>query len=303
MTPRVVVIGDVMRDVLVRPEGPLAPGADTRAEIIQASGGSGANQAAWLAAMGVPARMIGRVGAADHAALCAEFRAAGVDPALAADAQAPTGMLVALIDPDGQRSFYTSRGANDRLCPDDLPLDLIRGAALLHVSGYAMVAEGPRGAVAAAMRDAAAMGVPVSVDPGSASFLREIGPDRFAALTAPASFCFPNRDEAAVLAASDDPAIQAARLGARYQVLAIKDGAGPAQIFEGGVLVAQGAPAPIRAIDTTGAGDAFFAGFIAARLGGAAPPDCLAAAHAAGALAVMRLGARPSPQLSTGSLA
>jgi sugar/nucleoside kinase (ribokinase family) len=58
-------------------------------------------------------------------------------------------------------------------------------------------------------------------------------------------------------------------------------------------LVAHGAPAPIDALDTTGAGDAFFAGFIAARLRGAAPPDCLACAHQAGARAVMRMGARP----------
>lgn len=290
---RVIVIGDVMRDVLVRPDGPLIPGADRRAEIVHAPGGSGANQAAWLAATGVPVTFVARVGAADHAGLCADFRAAGVNPALAADDRAATGTLVALIDPDGERSFYTSRGANDHLCAADLPLTLLDGAALLHVSGYAMVAEGPRKAVAALMVEAAARGVPVSVDPGSASFLTEIGAQVFLAATEAATFCFPNRDEAAVLAASDDADVQAATLGARYGVLVIKDGAAAARVHVGGALVAQAAPPPVQALDATGAGDAFAAGFLAAWLRGAWPTDCLAAGHDAGARAVLRLGARP----------
>lgn len=290
---RVIVVGDVMRDVLVRPDGPLIPGADQRAEIVHAAGGSGANQAAWLAAMGVQVTFVARVGADDHAGLCADFRAAGVDPALAADQGADTGTLVALIDQGAERSFYTSRGANDHLCADDLPHTLLDGAALLHVSGYAMVAEGPRKAVAALMAEAAARGVPVSVDPGSASFVTEIGPQMFLALTEAATFCFPNRAEAAVLAASDDRDVQAATLSARYAVLVTKDGADAARVHVRGALVAEATPAPITALDATGAGDAFAAGFLAAWLRGAPPQDCLAAGHDAGARAVLRLGARP----------
>lgn len=231
MTPadHVLVVGDVMRDVLVRPEGPPVRGADRRAEIRFAPGGSGANQAVWLAALGVPTVFAGRVGAEDHAGLAAELRAAGVSPHLAADPQAPTGALVVLIDPkDGERSFLTSRGANDRLCAADLPDALLESAALLHVSGYAMVAEGPRAAVSALIGRAVAQGIAVSVDPGSASFLAEIGAPRFLEAIEGATFLFPNRDEAEALAGASDPA---ACLAPRFPVLAIKNGAGAARVF------------------------------------------------------------------------
>ena len=65
--PRILVIGDVMTDVIVRPEGPLARGSDRRASIAFKPGGSAANQAAWLASFGVEVDFVGRVGAADVA--------------------------------------------------------------------------------------------------------------------------------------------------------------------------------------------------------------------------------------------
>ena len=117
----VLVIGDVMRDVIVRPEGPPVRGADRRAAIRVVPGGSGANLAAWLVYAGLDAVIVGRVGRDDHARQVELFRGAGVVPVLAADADAPTGMLVALIDPDGERSFLTDRGANERLAREDLP--------------------------------------------------------------------------------------------------------------------------------------------------------------------------------------
>src|SRR5271170_3946795 len=102
---RALVVGDVMIDVIVRPEGPIAVGADRRARIVARPGGSGANQAVWLARFGVKARFVGRVGAADHAPETAILRQAGVEAHLAADEARQTGRLIALIDPSGERSF------------------------------------------------------------------------------------------------------------------------------------------------------------------------------------------------------
>src|SRR5579862_1206246 len=141
---RALVVGDVMTDIIVRPEGPLALGADRRATIVARPGGSGANQAAWLAHFGVKARFVGRVGAADHEAEAAIFRRAGVEAHLAADSVRETGRLIALIDPSGERSFLTDRGANDGLVPSDIPDMLIDGVHHVHLSGYSFVAEGPR---------------------------------------------------------------------------------------------------------------------------------------------------------------
>src|SRR5581483_6249674 len=125
--PRVLVVGDVMVDIIVRPEGPIAIGSDRRATIRARSGGSAANQAAWLAYFGVAARLVGRVGAADRDAQAALFGEAGVEAHLAADETRESGRLIALIDPSGERSFFTDRGANDGLAASDIPDALFDG--------------------------------------------------------------------------------------------------------------------------------------------------------------------------------
>src|SRR5271166_6939659 len=103
--PRILVIGDVMIDIIVRPEGPLSRGSDRRASIAVEPGGSAANQAAWLAAFGVAVDLVARVGDDDVEAEAARLRNAGVTPHLVGDAERQTGRLVALIDPSGERSF------------------------------------------------------------------------------------------------------------------------------------------------------------------------------------------------------
>jgi sugar/nucleoside kinase (ribokinase family) len=104
---------------------------------------------------------------------------------------------------------------------------------------------------------------------------------------------FANTDEAQVLAGTDDPDLQLAILSARYSVVVLKRGAGGAvALARGGAPVSTPAPA-IAAIDTTGAGDAFLAAFLHARLSGAALAECLAAGVALGARAAMLLGGRP----------
>src|ERR1700722_10187241 len=113
--PRALVIGDVMTDVIVRPEGPIARGSDRRAAITVQPGGSAANQAAWLAPYGAGVDFVARVGAADVGRETARFKAIGVTPHLVSDPDRETGRLIALIDPDGERSFLTDRGANEAL--------------------------------------------------------------------------------------------------------------------------------------------------------------------------------------------
>lgn len=291
---RVVVVGDYMQDILVRPEGPPIPGADRRADILVTPGGSGANQAAWLAAEGVSVTLVARVGAADLKAAEADLIAAGVTPALAGDDGIGTGVIVSMIAPDGQRSFYTSRGANDHLSHADLPATLLEDAALLHVSGYALLAEPSRSTVTALMAEAMARDIPVGIDPGSASFLEEIGAEVFLALTAGAAICVPNEDEARVLAGTEVPRGQAATLSGLFPLLVMKGGAGAASVHVDGEKRVTLAPEPTAVVDTTGAGDAFLAGFIAGWLQGQDPAECLARGHGVAARAVARMGARPA---------
>ena len=224
---RALLIGDVMIDVIVRPEGPIARGSDRRASITVQPGGSAANQAAWLAHFGADVDFVARVGAADLERETARFKAVGVTPHLFGDPTHETGRLIALIDPDGERSFLTDRGANEALEARDIPDALIECATLIHLSGYSFFASSPRAAVLDVMRRAG--GKPISVDPASAEFLREVGADNFLAWTRGATILFPNEEEAAVLAGSDDPETQCARLAALYPLVVIKRGAAGAE--------------------------------------------------------------------------
>jgi sugar/nucleoside kinase (ribokinase family) len=295
VTPRVLLVGDIMIDVIVRPEGPIAVGADRRATIRMRPGGSAANQAAWLAHFGVTTRLVGRVGAADRDAQTALFAKAGVEAHLAADAARETGRLVALIDPTGERSFFTDRGANDGLNAADIPDALLDGVDHLHLSGYSFVAERPRAAMIDLIARAKARGLPTSVDPASSEFLREIGPANFLRWTRGVDLCFPNEDEARVLTGAESTDGQLGALAAHYPLVVLKRGAAGCEAAEGaeGAKRWRATTPKVEAIDTTGAGDAFFAGFLAARLAGATMEICLQRAAGAGAKATRTLGGRP----------
>jgi len=281
-----------MTDVIVRPEGPLARGSDRRATISFEPGGSAANQAAWLAAFGVNVDFVARVGAADVEAESARLAHAGVTPHLAGDAERPTGRLVALIDGAGERSFFTDRGANEALSPADIADELIARASHIHLSGYSFFAPSPRAAVLDVMRRAGA--TPISVDPASAEFLREVGPQKFLEWTRGAAILFPNEEEAATLTRVNDPEAQCARLAALYPLVVVKRGAAGCMAASGAARWRVAAP-NIRAMDSTGAGDAFVAAFLAGRLRGADIEAALKQAVVAGSEAAAQVGGRPRP--------
>jgi sugar/nucleoside kinase (ribokinase family) len=288
--PRVLVVGDVMIDDIVRLEGPIAAGSDRRATIASRPGGSAANQAVWLAHFGVEVDFVARVGASDRRREAARLRRAGVDAHLAADSSRQTGRLIALVDPTGERSFLTDRGANEALEAGDIADALIAGAALICMSGYCFFAPSSRAAALDVLRRAA--GRPVAVDPASAEFLREVGAANFLAWTRGAAMLFPNGEEAAVLAGSEDPHKQRERLSAHYPLVVVKRGAAGCEAFEGETRWRVEAPAA-KALDSTGAGDAFLAAFLAARLQGEDMEESLRRAVAAGSAATQFVGARP----------
>ncbi len=287
---RILIIGDLMTDVIVRPEGPLVKGSDRRATIAFRPGGSAANQAAWLASFGARVDFVARVGAADVESETARLAAIGVRPHLVGDASHETGRLVALIDPDGERSFLTDRGANEALEASDVPEALIAQAALIHLSGYSFFAPAPRAAVLDVMRRAGKK--PVSVDPASAAFLREAGAENFLGWTRGAAILFPNAEEAAILGGSDDPETQCARLAALFPLVVVKRGPAGCEAAAGAKRWRAAAPS-VEAVDTTGAGDAFVAAFLAARLAGADVGAALERAAMAGAAASTVFGGQP----------
>jgi sugar/nucleoside kinase (ribokinase family) len=271
----ILVVGDVMDDLVVRPLGPLAPRSDTPAHMARHPGGSGANTAAWLGALGAQVRFAGRVGLADLRRHARALEACGVDARLAGDARTPTGSIVVLAH---DRSMFTDRGANLALGRDDLPDDLLEGVTHVHVSGYALLEDGPRAAV---LDLVARAGVPWSVDPASSAFVADTP---FLEWTAGASLCFPNEDEAQVLGDG---------LADAYEVLVLKRGRNGVRVVRRGAEPLDVPASTTAAVDQTGVGDAFAAGYLAALAQGADDLACAQAAVRAASEAVSRPGARP----------
>jgi len=281
---RVVVLGDVMTDVVAVLERPFAPGSDAPARIERHLGGSGANVAAWLAAAGTPVTLVARVGA-DEAGRAAPpaLEAAGVEMRAAVDPDLPTGTCIVLVGPGGERSMVPDAGANAALAPDGLP-----AGGHLHVAGYALLREASRAAARAAIALARERGMTVSVDPSSAAPLAAAG--GFLEWVAGADLLLPNAAEAAALTGEADPERAARALtagGAEVVVTLGADGA----LWTDGRSVARADAEPVAAVvDTTGAGDAFAAGLLAARLAGAGPADALRAGCRLAAQAVAKAG-------------
>jgi sugar/nucleoside kinase (ribokinase family) len=288
---RVVVVGEVMVDVVARLSGPVAVGSDAPASISLGGGGSAANVAAWLAFAGAPAVLVARVGDDELGALAVEeLRAAGVDARLALDGEHPTGVCIVLVAPGGERSMVPDPGANAALSPSDLADGVFVPGDHLHVSGYSLVREGPRAAARAAIERAVEAGMTVSVDPASAALLSA----GFLALATGADLLLPNAAEAEALGG-------VAALTARFPEVVVKLGAEGAFWTNGSdeeQVPAAALPAGTHggraaSLDTTGAGDAFAAGLLGARLRGASAREALTAGCELAAQAVVTLGARP----------
>jgi sugar/nucleoside kinase (ribokinase family) len=294
MSRRVLVVGDVMTDVIVVPEGALVRGSDRRAKIRAMPGGSGANQAMWLGSFGIDVRFIARVGARDRERFGEHFRAHGVTPLLVADPELPSGVLATIVDPDGERSFLTDRGANLNLAPDDVPAGILDDTGYLVLSGYSFYAPSPRAVALGLMEEARRRGIRVIIDPASEGFLREAGTQNFIGWTEGAYLLFANYDEAFALSGVPDLGEQIRSLGAHYGRVVIKRGAMGAALGDaGGVRHIASAP-QVEVLDTTGAGDAFVAAFLAAEIRGESEEDCLNAGIDAGTRAVQQLGGQPN---------
>ncbi|MFI5956911.1 carbohydrate kinase family protein [Cryptosporangium sp. NPDC051539] len=290
-----MVVGDLATDIVIRTEGPPAVGSDRPAQIRYSGGGAAANTAAWLARAGVPVTLAARVGDdAPGRDRIAELVAAGVEPAVAIDTELPTASIAVLVDGDGERTMFPDRAAADRLDAADVIAAVERpDVRHLHLSGYALLDAGSRKAGLAALETAGRRGITVSVDAASAAPLEAVGAERFLGWIAGIDLLLANAAEAAVLTGLADPSVSAARLATVVRTAVVKDGAGGAWWRgENGAAWVAAEPAR-RVVDTTGAGDAFAAGLLAAWLSGAGPAGALAAGARAGTLAVGLPGARP----------
>jgi len=276
----IVVLGELMMDVVAVQDGPQAPASDTPARITLRPGGAGANTAAWLAHAGVPVALIARTGD-DAARELALAGMDGVDLRVARDREHRTGTCIVLVAPGGERTMLPDPGANVALAPADLPADLFAPGNVLHVSGYSLLRHGPRAAALEALDRARDAGMPISLDPASAALLR--ADPAFLDRARPVDLLLPNEDELRVLGDGlrgvGETVVKRGPRGARWT---------------DGVRSVDVRAAPVElVVDTTGAGDAFAAGYLSVwREGG--PEAALEAGVRLAAQAVGCEGGRPA---------
>jgi sugar/nucleoside kinase (ribokinase family) len=261
-----------MLDVIVRLEQPLAPGDDVRAQTRTGAGGQAANVAAWAASLGAHARCVAKRG--DDAAgelVARELGALGVELVGPIDPGA-TGVVVSLVGADGDRSMASDRGVAPSFEPHELDAAWLE-CDVLHVSGYALLREPILHTALLAARLARERGARVSVDVAAWTEIRAFGPVQFRELldTVAPDVLFATEAEWEMLGG--------AYLTAPTGV--IKRGA------RGAIVVTEDArldlaPLDTTVVDSTGAGDAFAAGFLlggsledAARRGLEAAARCL----------------------------
>lgn len=299
----VVVIGDVNVDLeILLPErrGPT-PHANPEPRLY--GGGSAANTAAALARLGVECRFVGTVGDDSYGRFAAASLAeGGVDTtSLSTVAGAPTVMVITAVRPDGERLIYVwppTGGAHGAL-QIETAVAAVPAANWLHVSGICLRLSPARDAVLAAMEQAQAHNVPVSFDLNLR--LENWGwHDGFrsvveAAVVRSDVVMGDAMDEIVPLArSSDDPVEAATLLAADGRVVIARLGAaGAVACSADGTVSVPGFA--VNVVDTTGAGDAFNAGFIAARTVTRDVAEALRWGNAVAGLAITQPGARATP--------
>ena len=275
-------VGDLVEDVVVHLHEQVNIASDTRATIIRRRGGSAANVIAAACRAGGAARFIGQVG--DDAT------GRGLTDALFADGAGVvvrragrTGSIIVMLDPTGERTMLSDRAACTDLA-DPLP-EWLDGLDTLHIPYYSLVGE-PLAATSATLAGwATERGMRLSIDTSSSAVLHQVGPAQALARirSLRPSVVLANELEAAVLGAELHPD----RLGGALVI--IKQGAQPAIVLQAGQPPREVPAETVANVrDTTGAGDAFAAGFLLALADGADPLAATTRAHAVAADAVRR---------------
>lgn len=283
-----LVVGDVIDDILVRPKAPLRPDTDVASEIISTPGGSAANFACWMASLRKDVNFVGRVGHQDLARHTENLKSFGVHPDLQSDSEKPTGSIVVLVE--GQhRTFLTDRGANQNLDVSLIADSLFRD--LVYISGYSLLSLS-QAAVRELIDRAHNLGAKVACDPGSAGFIQDFGVKGFLEALAGVDILLPNLEEGRLLSGEDRPELIVGFLAERFDTVALTMGVdGCAVQSKRGFQLVPAIAAEV--VDPTGAGDAFSAGLLNALLDGRDLAFAAASGVKLGAIAVTLVGGRP----------
>jgi ribokinase len=283
MPSEIVAIGDINIDLTIPVEAPPAPGEEAYVdEAATALGGSALNTSRVLARLGLGVGMLAAVGGDEWGRRATdELVAARVATDRIQVVDGNTGLNLIMVSPGGERTMVAVRGANRRL---QLPPDWSSGCRWLHVSAYALLQDPQRQACLGALATAHRHGIPVSADIPS-GVARDLGPKLIDDL-GPVRCLSAGKRSIEVVTGGAGPA---SLLEAGIGLVAVTAGASPVELVSAGESVAV-RPPRVEAMDTSGAGDWFVAGLIAATYRGLELGPSALVATALGAAATLAPG-------------
>ena len=292
MKEEILCIGDAMVDVIVELGEDINIGSDTQSKISMIGGGAAANTACWLGSQKEAVRFVGKVGSdAAGKQFISDLESFGVSHNDLCSNGANTGMVVVLVDKNGERTMFPDPGANRLLSEEDLP-DLTMARAVL-VSGYSLYKAEITDVIMEMMERTRAAGVPLIFDPASVGPMRSFGRERVLNALKNVDCVILNRDEARFLADCDDVNQAANFLHHFAETIVVKLGSdGALGIDKSGVMITSPSVAE-EVVDTTGAGDAFAAGFLPTWLKNRDLKSALDSGNRLASKCVAILGARP----------
>lgn len=267
---------------------------------MEVSGGSAANTLAGLAALGKTCGFIGQVRDDQLGQIFAhDIRALGVDFATPAATQGePTARCLVLVTPDAQRTMNTFLGASQHLPASALDPDMIRAGGILYLEGYLWDPEEPRKAMRAAIDMARAAGRKIAFTLSDGFVIERHRADFMALIDQGLiDILFSNEAEIQALTQIDGFDKAVAAIAPKVPLLiSTRSEKGAIAIHDGTRHEVYAAPVS-EVIDTTGAGDLFAAGFLAAHVEGQDIPACLKLGALAAAEVISHYGARPEADL------
>lgn len=291
MRTRVIALGDANVDLIASAESLPARGEEILIRNLEMhAGGSAANLAVAVSRLGVRSGFIGKVGddLFGHF-LIKHFRREGVNISqLRISDEAPTGLVFCIITNDGERTMFTSRGVNVNLSPDEIDVEYIKGADVLHLSGYALLKDPQRSAALKALEAAKEGKLFISFDVGVLAPM-EVG-NLARSISGSVNLLFLNELEAKWLTGASPRSAAEKLLKLGLEIVALKLGSKGCLVLtkEDRISV----PAfVVKTVNSTGAGDAFNAGFLVGFMEGWNLEEIARFANAAGAIKVTRVGA------------
>ena len=275
---RVLVIGDVIDDIIVVPEGQVRANTDTNAQITQTLGGSASNMASWASHEGAEVTFIGCVGSSDADRVTKEFESFGVHAQLQTSVKS-TGSIVVLVEGDS-RSMLTDRGANKDLSLEALTIDYLSDFSYVFLSGYTLFgrSEAEIKNFIFRVQDAGAL---LAIDPGSTGYIKDFGVELFKSCVNGVDILLPNEEEFELLSTESS------------HITIVTKGSHGVDVYIEGIKTNSFEAEKVTAIDPTGAGDAFAGSLIANLSKGVELHSAIANATKTAAKAVTTIGARP----------